>query len=77
MNVEKLKDDILFQIDMYLYNKYNAKLSTMYDYLGDIYTYRDIEEIEQLEKDDKICLLTQAVKDLQKELRELKKEGKK
>ena len=65
---EQLQKDILFQIDMHLYNKYNKKIAGMNDHLGDIYTYRDIEEVEQAEKDEKIYLLTKAIKELQKEI---------
>lgn len=74
MNEEELQRDILFQIDMQLYDKYNKKIAGMNDHLGDIYTYRDIEEVEQAEKDEKIYLLTKAIKELQKEIEELNQE---
>lgn len=68
MNEEELQRDILFQIDMQLYYKYNKKIAGMNDHLGDIYTYRDIEEVEQAQKDEKIDLLTKAIKELQEEI---------
>lgn len=71
MNEEELKRDILFQIDMQLYDKYNKIIAGMNDHLGDIYTYRDIEEVEKAEREEKIDLLTKAIIKLQKEIEEL------
>lgn len=72
MNEEELQRDILFQIDMQLYDKYNDKIAVMNDHLGDIYTYRDIEDVEKAEREEKIDLLTKAIKELQKEIERLK-----
>ena len=43
--------DILFDIDMQLYDEFNDKIATMNDYLGDIYSLRDVEEVENARKD--------------------------
>ena len=69
---ELLEKDILFQIDMQLYDEFNDKIATMNDHLGDIYSLRDVEEVEQAEKEKEIKLLREAVKKLQKENEELK-----
>lgn len=64
--------DILFDIDMQLYDEFNDKIATMNDHLGDIYSLRDVEEVEKVEKEKEIKLLREAVKKLQKEIEELK-----
>ena len=66
------EEDILFQIDMQLYDEFNDTLATMNDHLGDIYTLRDVEEVEQAEKNKKIQLLTEAIKKQQKEIEDKK-----
>lgn len=67
-----LENDILFQIDMQLYDEFNDEIATMRDYLGDIYSLRDIEEVEQAQKEREIELLRKAVITQQKEIEELK-----
>ena len=68
MSEEELrKNDILFQIDMQLYDEFNDELATMNDHIGDIYSYRDIEEVEQAEKEKERKLLREAIRKLQKE----------
>ena len=69
---EKLKEDILFQIDMQLYDEFNDKLCEINEHLGDFYTYKDLQDIENAEKEKERILLRKAVKELQKELEELK-----
>ena len=64
----KMEKDILFQIDMQLYDEFNDTIATMYDHLGDIYSLRDVEEVEKAEKEKEIKLLREAVRNLQKEL---------
>ena len=64
--------DILFDIDMQLYDEFNDKLAAMNDHLGDVYSLRDVEEVEQAEKEKEIELLRGAIKELQKENQELK-----
>jgi hypothetical protein len=66
-----LEDDILFNIDMQLYDEFNDKIATMRDYIGDIYSLRDIEEVEQAQKEREIELLRKAIITQQKEIEEL------
>ena len=65
---EKLKEDILFQIDMQLYDEFNDKLCEINEHLGDIYTYRDLQDIKEAEKERERSLLREAIKELQKEI---------
>lgn len=51
MSEEELRKDILYQIDMQLYDEFNDTLATMNDHLGDIYSLRDVEEVEKAEKE--------------------------
>lgn len=60
--------DILFDIDMQLYDEFNDKIATMNDHLGDIYSLRDVKEVEKAEKEKEIKLLREAVRKLQKEV---------
>lgn len=68
---EKLKTDILFQIDMQLYNEFNDKLCEINEHLGDIYTYKDLQDGKEAEKERERSLLIEAVKELQKEIEKL------
>lgn len=65
---EKLKTDILFQIDMQLYDEFNDKLCEINEHLGEIYTYKDLQDIENAEKEKERILLREAIKELQKEI---------
>lgn len=69
---EDKSDDILFDIDMQLYDEFNDKIATINDHLGDIYSLRDVEEVEKAEKEKEIKLLRKAVSKLQKEVEEYK-----
>lgn len=64
--------DILFDIDMQLYDEFNDKFCEMNDNLGTIYTYKDLDDLEKLEKEEEIKLLREAVRKLQKEVEEYK-----
>ena len=57
--------DILFDIDMQLYDEFNDTIATMNDHLGDIYSLRDVGEVEKAEKEKEVQLLREAVKNLQ------------
>lgn len=74
MNEEE--NDILFQIDMELYNKFNDKFCEMNEYLGEIYSYADLKDLEDLRNATEINLLRQAIKKQQKELEKYKNTGK-
>ena len=65
-------NDILYDIGMQLYDEFNDKIATMNDYLGDIYSLRDVEEVENAKKEKEIELLRIAVIKQQKEIEELK-----
>ena len=62
-------NDILFDIDMQLYDEFNDKIATMNDYLGDIYSLRDVEEVENAQKEKEIELLRIAVTRLQNKIK--------
>jgi len=70
---KEAEDDILFDIDMQLYDEFNDKIATMNDYLGDIYSLRDIEEVENARREKEIRLLRIAIAKQQKELENNKK----
>lgn len=59
---EYLKD-ILFDIDMQLYDEFNDKFCEMNDNLGTIYTYKDLDDLEKAEKEEEIKLLRKAIKE--------------
>ena len=46
----KIPEEVLFDISMEVYEKYNSRIAAMYDYLGEIYTMQDIEEMKALEE---------------------------
>ena len=64
----EMEKDILFQIDMQLYDEFNDTIATMNDHLGDIYSLKDVEEVEKAEKEKEIKLLREAVKKLQADI---------
>lgn len=69
-NEEKIKD-ILFQIDMQLYDEFNDKFCEINEHLGDIYTYKNLEDLKQAEKDKERKLLREAIKKQEKIIIEL------
>ena len=71
------KKDILFQIDMQLYDEFNDKFCEMNDNLGTVYSYKDLDDLEKLEKETEIKLLRQAIEKQSKEIEELKEKNKK
>lgn len=71
------KKDILFQIDMQLYDEFNDKFCEMNDNLGTIYTYKDIDDLEKLEKEKEIKLLREAIEKQSKKIELLKEENEK
>lgn len=66
------KKDILFQIDMKLYDEFNDKFCEIYDNLGTVYSYKDLDDLEKLEKETEIKLLRQAIKKQSEEIEILK-----
>lgn len=69
------KFDILYDIDMQLYDEFNDKLCEINEHLGDIYTYKDKADVEDAEKSKERQLLREAVKKLQKELEQEKEKN--
>lgn len=65
-------NDILYDIAMQLYDEFNDKIATMNDYLGDIYSLRDIEEVENAQKEKEIQLLRIAVTKLENKIKKIK-----
>ena len=68
-------NDILYDIGMQLYDEFNNKIATMNDHLGDVYSLRDIEEVEKAKKEKEIKLLRIAIIKQQKEIEEFKKKN--
>lgn len=73
MNEEE-KKDILFDIAMQLYGEFNDKFCEINDNLGTVYTYQDLEDLKQAEKDTEIKLLREAIKKQQVEIEKLRKQ---
>lgn len=67
--------DIIFQIEMVSYDKYNDNIATMNDYLGEIYSYRDIEDAESAQIKFEKDMAYDAIKKLQQERFQIKKEN--
>lgn len=76
MNKEELKTDILFDIEMQLYMEFNKKIATMNDYLGEIYSYKDIEDVKQAEQFRKVELMEIAIKGLELKVNQLEEDYK-
>lgn len=45
-------EKIEFDIEMKMYMKHNDKIASIYDNLGDVYSYKDLEEAQALEEHD-------------------------
>jgi predicted ribosome quality control (RQC) complex YloA/Tae2 family protein len=56
---------------MQLYDEFNDKLCEINEHLGDIYTYRDLQDVKEAEKERERSLLREAIKELQKEIERL------
>ena len=46
-----IPEEVEFDIAMRVYDRYNSRIANMYDWVGEIYTYRDIKEMEKAEKE--------------------------
>ena len=53
-----IPEEVRFDIEMELYEKYNYRISKMYDYLGELYTLKDIKDVEELEKYDRKWMIS-------------------
>lgn len=54
-------DRIFFDISMELFNEFNETLCNINAHLGDIYSYKDLEDVEKAQSEKEIKLLRQAV----------------
>ncbi len=77
MNKEEIKfdtnEDILLQIAMKSYEKHNDKLCSINEYLGEIYSYKDLVDAEELQVHYEKHLGEIAIKQLQQENKQLRK----
>ena len=64
-------DDVLFDIDMQLYDEFNDKMCEINEHLSDVYSNKDLEDIKEAENAKERKLLREAVKQLQKEKNEI------
>ena len=74
MTEEELEKDILFQIDMQLYDEFNDTFCEINEHLGDVYTYKDLQDLENAEKERERTLLRKAIQKQDTEINKLKKE---
>jgi hypothetical protein len=47
----KIPEEVFFDIEMQSYMRYNDTIASMYDWLGELYSYQDIKEVEQAQED--------------------------
>ncbi len=67
-----LNEDILFQIEMMSYAKHNDKLCSINEHLGEIYSYKDLVDAEELQQQYEKHLGEIAIKQLEQENNQLK-----
>lgn len=72
MNKEEIEfninEDILYQIAMMSYNKYNNQIANANEHIGDMYSRQDIEEMEKCALEYEKHLGEIAIKQLQSQL---------
>lgn len=56
-------DEIEYDIAMDIYMKHNSKIASIYDNLGDIYGYDDLEDAKALEEHDTLEEYKKALKE--------------
>lgn len=69
-----LDKDIIMQIEMDSYMKYNDTIASMNDHLGEIYGYSDVKDMEETQLKYEKKLAYKAIKDLQQKVEQLEKE---
>lgn len=47
----KIPEEVLFDIEMQSYMRYNDTIASMYDWLGELYSYQDIKDAEKAQED--------------------------
>ena len=72
-----LDGDIIMQIEMDSYMKYNDTIASMNDHLGEIYGYNDVKDMEEAQLKYEKELAYKAIKDLQQKVEQLEKENQK
>lgn len=65
-------EDIIMQIEMDSYMKYNDTIASMNDYLGEIYGYSDVENVKNAQTQYEKELAYKAIEQLQQENKQLK-----
>lgn len=66
-----LDGDIIMQIEMDSYMKYNDTIASMNDHLGEIYGYSDVRDTEEAQLKYEKELAYKAIKDLQQKVEQL------
>lgn len=78
MNKEEIKfntnEDIIMQIEMDSYMKYNGTIASMNAHLGEIYGYSDVEDVKNAQTHYEKELAYEAIEQLQQENNQLKEE---
>ena len=46
-----IPEEVLFDIEMQSYMKYNNIIATMNDWIGELYSYQDVKDVEQAQKE--------------------------
>ena len=64
-------DKIEFDIEMKMYMKHNDKIASIYDNLGDVYSYKDLEEAKALEEHETLQEYKKALKEKCEQLEHL------
>lgn len=70
-------EDVLYQIAMIIYDRHNSNIASINEHLGDMFSYKDLEDAERYELEDEKHLLELAVKQLQQENNKLRKANEK
>ena len=63
IDFESTFDEIEYDIAMKMYMKYNDKIASINDNLGDVYSYKDLEETKALEEYDTLQEYRKALKE--------------
>jgi SepF-like predicted cell division protein (DUF552 family) len=56
-------DKIEYDIDMQIYMEHNGRIASIYDHLGEVYGYQDLEDAKQFEQNDTLILYKKALKE--------------
>ena len=70
-----LDEDIIMQIEMDSYMKYNDTIASMNDHLGEMYGYSDVRDTEEAQLKYEKELAYKAIVQLQQKVEQLEKEN--